>query len=185
MPDCKNPYLGQNISSPLIICCLSTTGLDGYPNARFVSLKEVTEESFVITGPINSRKGHEVEHNPKASLTFWWTITERQIRIQGDVSKITDAIATTYFEQRNRASKIVSNTFRQGEEIESVAYLKNNFQEQKEKLENKAIKRPENWGGISIKPIRIEFMEFKENRLHERRLFKRNDTTWKSIILQP
>jgi pyridoxamine 5'-phosphate oxidase len=166
-------------------CCLSTIGLDGYPNARFVSLKEVAKESFVITGSLNSRKGLEVENCPKASLSFWWTATERQVRIQGDVSKIPNTIASTYFEQRNKASKIVSNTFRQGEEIESLIHLKTNFQEQKEKLENNFIQRPKNWGGIYIKPIRIEFMEFKESRLHERRLFKVNNNTWESTILQP
>jgi pyridoxamine 5'-phosphate oxidase len=63
--------------------------------------------------------------------------------------------------------------------------LKTNFQEQKEKLENNFIQRPKNWGGIYIKPIRIEFMEFKESRLHERRLFKVNNNTWESTILQP
>ena len=69
-------------------CCLSTIGLDGYPNSRFVSLKEISNESFVITGPLSSRKGREIENCSKAALSFWWTSTERQIRIQGNISKI-------------------------------------------------------------------------------------------------
>lgn len=166
-------------------CCLSTIGLDGYPNSRFVSLKEITNESFVITGPLNSRKGREIENSPKAALSFWWTSTERQIRIQGDVSKISKPNAKIYFEQRNRDSKIVSTAFDQGKKIQSIAYLQKHFEEQKEELESKEIKHPENWGGIYIKPIRIEFMEFKKSRLHERKLYEQVNNEWEMIILQP
>ncbi|MFA1773422.1 pyridoxamine 5'-phosphate oxidase family protein [Rufibacter glacialis] len=68
-------------------CCLSTVGLDGFPNARFVSLKEVIDDSFVVTGPINSRKGLEINQINKVALTFWWVESERQVRIQGRASK--------------------------------------------------------------------------------------------------
>ena len=166
-------------------CCLSTTGLDGYPNSRFVSLKEITDDSFVITGPLNSRKGNEIEHNPKAALTFWWTSTERQIRIQGDVSKIPKPKAEIYFEQRNRDSKIVSTVFEQGKKVQSIAHLQNDFRKEKEKLKNHEIKCPESWGGIYIQPIRIEFMEFRKNRLHERKLYRQVDNEWEIILLQP
>ena len=90
-----------------------------------------------------------------------------------------------YFEQRNRDSKIVSTVFEQGRKIQSTAYLIKLFDVQKEKLEGKEIKRPENWGGIYIKPIRIEFMAFKKSRLHERKLYERVNNKWKMIILQP
>ncbi|MFT4662215.1 MAG: pyridoxamine 5'-phosphate oxidase [Glaciecola sp.] len=166
-------------------CCLSTIGLDGYPNSRFVSLKEIANDSFVITGPLNSRKGNEIENCPKAALTFWWTSTERQIRIQGDVSKISKPNAEIYFEQRNRDSKIVSTVFEQGKKVQSIAHLQNDFDKQKKELENQEIKCPENWDGIYIKPIRIEFMEFKKSRLHERKLYQQVDNQWTKIILQP
>ena len=166
-------------------CCLSTIGLDGYPNARFVSLKEIVNESFVITGPLNSRKGNEIENSPTAALTFWWTSTERQIRVQGDVLKIAKPDAQIYFEQRNRDAKIVSTVFEQGKKIQSIAHLQNDFEKQKEELENQEIKCPTNWGGIYIKPIRIEFMEFKKSRLHERKLYQQIDNKWEMIILQP
>src|SRR5690606_31919825 len=85
-------------------CCLSTMGTDGYPNARFVSLKEVTESSFVVTGPIISRKGIEINTNNKVALTFWWTETERQVRIQGDATTISGKLADKYFAERSRDS---------------------------------------------------------------------------------
>ncbi|MTI20050.1 pyridoxamine 5'-phosphate oxidase [Fulvivirga sp. RKSG066] len=166
-------------------CCLSTIGLNGYPNSRFVSLKEVSNDSFIITGPLNSKKGVEIENNPKASLSFWWTSTERQIRIQGDVSKISRPNAVLYFEQRNRDSQIVSTVFEQGKQVESIKHLRKAFEEQKEILQNKAIHCPENWGGIYIKPVRIEFMEFKKSRLHERTLYELANNEWKMTILQP
>lgn len=166
-------------------CCLSTNGLDGYPNSRFVSLKEIVNESFVITGPLNSRKGREIENSSKVALSFWWVSTERQIRIQGDVSKIPQSDAENYFEQRNRDSKIVSKVFEQGEEIQDILQMQKHFEGKKLKLENKEIKRPDNWGGVYIKPIRIEFMKFKESRLHERKLFEYVNDKWKMIILQP
>jgi len=174
----------NNLNLPAA-CCLSTTGLDGYPNARFVSLKEIADDSFVITGPLNSRKGREIENSPKAALTFWWTASERQVRIQGDVSKIPKPNAKIYFDQRNRDSKIVSTVFEQGKEIQSIAHLQKHFEELKEELDSKEISRPENWGGIYIKPIRIEFMEFKKSRLHERKLYERVNNEWEMIILQP
>lgn len=166
-------------------CCLSTIGLDGYPNSRFVSLKEITNDSFIITGPLDSRKGKEIENCSNAALTFWWTSTERQIRIQGDVSKIPDSEAERYFKPRNRDSKIVSNVFDQGKEIQSIESLKERFEVGKKKILNNEVIRPKNWSGISIKPLRIEFMEFKESRLHERKLYQRVNNKWEITILQP
>src|SRR5688572_28953639 len=72
------------------VVCLSTVGRDGYPNSRFVSLKEIKNETFVFTGPLYSRKGLEIMQDNKVSLAFWWAGTERQIRIQGDAHQVTD-----------------------------------------------------------------------------------------------
>src|SRR5438309_3912875 len=74
-------------------CCLSTIGLDGYPNARIVSLKEVKNEKFIFTGSLTTRKGLEIANKNKIALTFWWSATEKQIRIQGDTLKIPDTAA--------------------------------------------------------------------------------------------
>ncbi|MBQ4819134.1 pyridoxal 5'-phosphate synthase [Aquimarina sp. MMG016] len=166
-------------------CCLTSIGFDEYPNSRFVSLKEVVDHKFVITGPLNSRKGAELFHNPKSSLTFWWTETERQVRIQGDAYPIEESLANTYFESRNRDSKIVSHICNQGESIESLDILVESFAAKKSKLENTEIKRPENWGGFYLNPKRIEFMEFKKNRLHFRELFTKENNIWVNTFLQP
>src|SRR5699024_11464413 len=85
-------------------CCLSTIGIDGYPNARFVSLKDITREGFIVTGTTSSKKGIEIETNNKVALTFWWTETEKQIRIQGDAQRISDKHAERYFKAQDRKS---------------------------------------------------------------------------------
>lgn len=166
-------------------CCLSTIGVDGYPNARFVSLKEVTPAGFVITGTLASQKGIEMEQKPTAALTFWWTATERQVRIQGDVIEISKEQATQYFKERNTDSQLVSTVFDQGKTIKSFEVMQALFQQKKEKLDTSTIEKPKNWSGICIQPKRIEFMDFKTSRLHERIVFEGEIGNWKSYFLQP
>lgn len=166
-------------------CCLSTIGLDGFPNARYVSLKEIYNDQFVITGSIKARKGLEINANSKVAITFWCDKAERQVRIQGEASFIPASENNKYFDERNRDSKIVSTIFNQGEEIESITTLNNQFEEKKASFENKEIKRPDSFGGIYIKPVRIEFMQFQQSRLHERTLFTLSNSKWEQKVLQP
>lgn len=142
-------------------CCLSTIGTDGYPNARFVSLKGIVENNFIVAGTLSSRKGLEINESNKVALTFWWTETERQIRIQGDVNIISNGLADKYFAERNRDSQIVSIVSNQGEILNDCDTLNKKYQEVETNFSNQILARPENWGGYSIKPIRIEFLEFK------------------------
>jgi len=166
-------------------CCLSTVGEDGYPNSRFVSLKEVKNNAFIITGPLNSRKGKEINLAPKVSISFWWTATQRQVRIQGNATEITKAESNQYFSKRSQDSKIVSTVFNQGEEIASIKELKSRFYNAQLTLKHQSIEKPAQWSGFRIHPIRVEFMEFKTTRLHERRRFEKNEGTWVETFLQP
>ena len=165
--------------------CLSSLGIDGFPNSRFVSLKEILEGKFVITGPLNSEKGIELLANPKASLTFWWTETERQVRIQGNSIQIENELADTYFKGRNKESQIVSEICEQGTEIENLTELTAIFNKRKTEYNNKEIKRPSNWSGFYIIPTRIEFMEFKKDRFHFRELYTNENNVWRKTPLQP
>ena len=172
----------SSLSIPSAVC-LSTQGLDGYPNARFVSFKEIIDGSFVITGPLNSRKGLEIQQHHQVALTFWWTTTERQVRIQGVAQKLSPELADSYFEKRSRASQVVSNISQQGSEINDIALLQSTVKTQL-KI-NEHIKQPESWGGFAIQPIRMEFMQFKPSRFHERWLFERHKEQWLINQLQP
>jgi len=166
-------------------CCLSTTGLDGYPNARFVSLKEITDEALIVTGPLNSRKGLEIKHSNKVSLTFWWTETERQIRVQGEATQIAGQLADRYFSEREIDSQLVSLLSEQGKEMDSLEGLIKKYQEAETAFAHKVVPRPDNWGGYSVKPVRMEFMEFKASRFHERKLYELKNNNWELKLLQP
>ncbi len=166
-------------------CCLSTIGLDGYPNARFVSLKALINEEFIFTGPINSRKGIEILNNSKTALTFWMIETNRQIRIQGDAGKISEDDSDKYFYKRNYSSQLVSSISEQGNVIEDLKLLEERVNRLAELSQDKKIQRPADWGGYFISPIRIEFMEFNTNRLHNRILYHKVGNGWRSELLQP
>jgi len=165
-------------------CCLSTLGLDNYPNARIVSLKEVNEKGFVITGSKNSRKGLELQHNKKASLTFWWTETERQVRLQGGIEWIPDELADKYFSERGKDSQVVSQVSHQGNILENPDALEKLFEMKKEEYDDE-VPRPKDWTGFVIIPKRIEFMEFKKSRFHHRELFIKGRKGWVKNYLQP
>ena len=184
----KNWLLQEGIQSNLEIKftgCLSTIGLDGYPNSRFVVLKDIINGSFVITGSLNSRKGKELENCQKVSLTFWLPFIKKQIRIQGDVKKISDAQATQYFRKRNKSSQLIATIFNQGDTAKSFSELQSQMKQAKRSFLNLPIEKPIYWGGISIEPLRMELLEFKMNRLHNRVLFTRKQDKWTKEILQP
>jgi pyridoxamine 5'-phosphate oxidase len=166
-------------------CCLSTLGTDGYPNARFLSLKEVRKECFVITGSISSKKSLEIEQNPKVALTFWWAASMKQIRIQGNARPIENELAVKYFRERSLEARLVSNLSDQGKIISDLKLLKQRFEEEMRANPNKNTDKPENWGGFYINPVRIEFMKFKTSRLHHRELYSKNDKVWNKTFLQP
>jgi len=163
--------------------CLSTIGLDGFPNARFVSLKEIVNQSFVITGPMNSQKGIEIRKNEKVALTFWWAETKRQIRIQGKATPISEEMAYRYFNERSLSSKAVSAICEQGKPFSNVQMLEKKVKAKMD--ESGKIDKPKNWGGYTITPHRMEFMEFKESRFHNRKHFELNENTWSMTQIQP
>lgn len=166
-------------------CCLSTEGLDGFPNARFVSLKEIRNEEFVITGTLTSRKGEEINYNNKVALTFWWPETQQQVRIQGEARLISGSVLDSYFNERNRESQIVSVVSDQGKELHDLNELILKFDAVANNTEISEIRRPDNWGGYAIVPFRIEFLVFSESRFHDRTLYERKDQIWQKKKIQP
>ena len=166
-------------------CCLSTIVTDDYPNARFVSLKGIINNSFIVTGPVTSRKGIEINRSSKVALTFWWTETERQVRIQGNATIIKDNVAEKYFAERSRDSQIVSIVSKQGQRMDNIEDLNKKYLEIETTYSNQPLSRPVTWSGFSIEPIRIEFFEFKQTRFHNRKLYELINTQWTMTELQP
>jgi pyridoxamine 5'-phosphate oxidase len=180
-----NLELESSTPDRVTACCMSTIGLDGYPNSRIVALKDYADERFMVTGSIRSRKAIEVKANPKASLVFWWPNTGKQIRIQGDVTLVSDYNTDLIFQQRPENARIVSHISDQGEILASRDHLINKFQSFKRDHENREIPVPHLWGGFAIIPVRIEFFEFNDDRLHHRVLYSKENGVWKGQELQP
>lgn len=125
----------------------------------------------------------KLKKNENVALTFWWTETERQVRIQGKASKISEQLAVKYFNERNINSRAVSSICEQGKETNDLGLLKKKVMEKV--FTNTKIERPENWGGYSIEPKRIEFMEFKNTRFHDRKLYEIFNGKWTFKQIQP
>lgn len=166
-------------------CCLSTNGLDGFPNARFVSLKEVWENQFIITGPTDSLKGQEIENNPRVALSFWWDKSGKQVRIQGSAKELSPDLAEKYFDERSADSRLVSILSEQGKPIQDFNKFEKKYFYQLASISVKKLYCPDSWGGWAITPTRIEFLTFRDSRLHYRELFTRINDEWTLSVLQP
>lgn len=184
----KELYRKENAQAQAKIpgaCCVSTIGIDGYPNARFLALKDINDKGFIITGPLSTRKGDEINSVPKVSLTFWWPIIEVQIRIQGNADKISPELASKYFHERPRESQLTSWASRQGQPLDNPASLIKKLEEIELQFQDKEIPCPKDWGGFCVIPKRIEFLEFSNERLHTRILYTNEADKWTTEYLQP
>jgi len=166
-------------------CVLSTIGLNEFPNARYVSLKEIAHPYLIITTAINSKKGKEISRNNKVALTFWWENTMRQVRIQGTASKISDEDADFYFSERNKSSQAVSFVSKQSSPLNNLKELKTRYNSVLIDFKEKDIPRPQNWKGFKIKPLQMEFLEFKDSRFHNRVHYTQKEDIWEVHQLQP
>ena len=165
--------------------CISTVNARGEPEARFVALKEVSGAGFVFCTALDSPKGLELADNDSVALTFWWDHLERQIRIVGTATRISDEEADRYFQERRKDAQLTSLVSEQSEPLEQPEQLEKRLQEVEKQFEGQEVPRPENWGGYCVRPMRLEFLKFKANRLHERTLFTRDADGWTERLLQP
>jgi pyridoxamine 5'-phosphate oxidase len=165
--------------------CLSTVGAEGFPNARIVLLKGM-DEGFVFFTNYESAKGKELIAHPKASLTFFWAEIERQVRVTGTVSKITEEESDTYFLSRPYASQVGAWASPQSQEIESRERIEQEQKSIEDRFDSKSMHRPAHWGGFRLVPHRIEFWQGRPSRLHDRIAYeKQSDGNWSTMRLAP
>lgn len=165
---------------------LATATKGGVPSARIVLLKGYSEKGFIFYTNYNSKKGKELEENPKACLVFFWKELERQVRIAGIAEKTTIQENNEYFLLRPIGSQIGAYASPQSEVIQNRKLIEDNVKAYTEKFLNEAICCPPYWGGYVLKPTSIEFWQGRSNRLHDRLLYSRIDNrNWKIERLAP
>ncbi|UBM58598.1 pyridoxamine 5'-phosphate oxidase [Marinilongibacter aquaticus] len=139
------------------------------PKARVVLLKDFDENGFVFFTNYASQKGREIDQTPFASLTFFWDLLERQVRIEGKVAKISEEESTAYFHSRPRGSQIGAWASHQSEVISSREVIENRQETLSQAYgEDKVIPKPDFWGGYRVVPDCIEFWQGRASRLHDR-----------------
>lgn len=165
--------------------CVSTINENGFPTGRFVDLKAVSENGFVFCTYFDSAKGEHIAHNSKAAMTLWWDHVGYQIRVVGTAEVITAAEADGFWQTRSRSAQLTTTAFDQSERLDSEDGLEKRLQEVSSKLAGQTIPKPGNWGGYCINPVSIEFLTFRESRLHLRELFEHKGNVWIKQLLQP
>lgn len=165
--------------------CLATSTPKGKPSSRMLLLKEVTSQGFVFFSHYNSRKGKELEANPYASLLFFWSQAFRQVRIEGEVSKLPSMESDKYFQQRPRESQINAWASKQSQPATDINALHLLAKELEEKFADVQIPRPKHWGGYILKPTSIEFWQQGKNRFHTRILYTKKGSKWVKQYLNP
>jgi pyridoxamine 5'-phosphate oxidase len=163
---------------------LSTVDPDGRPSARYVLLKGVDDRGFVFYTNVESRKAKGLAGHPYAALTFYWP-PATQVRIEGDVERVSDAEADAYFATRPRESQIGAWASMQSAALASRAELDARVHEVESRFQDAAVTRPPFWGGFRVVARSIEFWTRDPARLHERVVFRRGRGEWTRSLLYP
>jgi len=156
---------------------LATVAPSGAPDARIVLLKGVDGGGFVFYTSYDSRKGRELAARPEACLVFLWTQLERQVRIEGSVEKVTAAESDAYFASRPAGARLSARASAQSSVVAGRGVLESAVQREKDQYGDTP-PRPASWGGYRVIPSQIEFWQGRENRLHDRLLYRRDAGRW-------
>jgi len=165
---------------------LATASNTNEPSVRMILLKGLNKKGFVFYTNLNSPKSQDLKKNPKAAICFHWKSIQRQIRISGSITQVSEKEADDYFNSRPYESRIGALASDQSNVMkERIELLKKieNFKKQYE--DNKKIPRPKHWSGWCLDPHSIEFWLGDEYRIHERLKYTKISNTWKKEILYP
>lgn len=164
---------------------LATVDPDGMPNVRMVLLKGFDQDGFVLYTNYESAKGQEILSSMKAAMCFHWKSLRRQVRVRGNVEKVSDAEADAYYASRPRGSRIGAWASAQSRPLESRFALEKAVAEYTARYAIGEIPRPPHWSGFRIKPTAIEFWHDRAFRLHDRVRFEAEGANWTKTRLYP
>jgi pyridoxamine 5'-phosphate oxidase len=161
-----------------------TVGAEGTPSARTVNLKRLEDDALVFTSALWTRKAKEIEANPHVALLFQWPALGRQAHITGEAAIAERALAEELFDQRDLLHQLQTVVSRQGEPIEDLDPLRARLGHLAE-VQETAPACPPDWGALRVRPDAIELWSESPDRIHERRLFKREGAGWSVTLLSP
>jgi pyridoxamine 5'-phosphate oxidase len=160
------------------VMTLATADPYGKPSARILLLKGFDEHGFNFYTNYNSKKGRELQENPQAAMVFFWPELERQVRIEGMVSKLDPEASESYFHSRPKGSQIGAMASPQSEVIIGREALEQRVTALEAQYANTEVPRPEHWGGYLLEPQQIEFWQGRPSRLHDRICYNLVDGVW-------
>ena len=164
---------------------LATADASGRPSVRMVLLKDADARGFVFYTNLESRKGLELQANPRAALCFHWKSLDRQVRVEGGIEPVAEAEADSYFASRDRASQIGAWASQQSRPLESRFALERRLAEFTAKFHIGTVPRPPFWSGFRLVPETIEFWQERPFRLHDRTVYHRDGSAWSARKLYP
>lgn len=164
---------------------LATTGANGQPSARVVSLKRLDGDGLVFTTALWTRKAEELRANRRVAAVLHWPTMGRQARIEGRAEIAERKLAEELFAERPRSHQLQAHVSRQGKEIEGLDRLRSRLEALGAELGEGPVPCPDDWGAIRIVPDRVEFWQEGADRLHTRRLFEATANGWRQSLLAP
>lgn len=164
---------------------LATASRDGQPSVRIVLCRGVDTRGLRFFTNYESRKGVELETNPRAAALFFWRVLGTQVRVEGSVERLPDAESDEYFEHRPRGHRLSALVSAQSRPIESVDELRQRARALATEYEGRPVPRPRYWGGYLLRPAAVEFWTEGSDRLHERIRFELTGGIWQPTPLAP
>jgi pyridoxamine 5'-phosphate oxidase len=164
---------------------LATATSGGAPSVRMVLLKGADERGFAFYTGYVSRKGAELDSNPRAALLFYWDPLGRQVRIEGSVDRVSEEEADAYFATRPRGAQLAATASRQSSVLANREEIDLRVAELDRDHVSDEVQRPAHWGGYRLVPDTYEFWQHREDRLHDRLRYLRTDGAWTIERLSP
>lgn len=165
---------------------LSTISEDGFPSSRVVLVKDIRKDGLSFFTNYESQKGLDILNNPKVSVVFFWPELQRQVRIEGWATKMSEADSTEYYQSRPRGSQLGAWASPQSEVIPNRKFLEERFSFFDNKYQGVLeIPKPVFWGGFLLRPVKFEFWQGGASRLHDRIQYIAKNGQWVHVRLAP
>lgn len=164
---------------------LSTVDASGHPDSRVVLLKGLEDGAFIFYTNYESTKSIQIQQNPHVALNFYWPSMVRQVRIRGRVERVSEGQSDAYFSSRPTASQLSAIISKQSREISDRNELEQALNELISKNQQQTVMRPIHWGGYRVIPDELEFWQGRDNRLHDRIHYYREQARWVHRRLAP